>query len=422
MKYCAKCGAKLQDDDVFCPKCGARSRAVAPASTAPTVRRSGAPAASNAKLLLDYLSGAKELEWDHYTLDRIGAQLNEKLNAATKRKAQLEADLPRLEKESATLAGNIDNYRRSDFSASKPKVKLGFEWGGFLATFFICDLIFVATYIAGASFSNPTLRAVAVFYSTKMQALGIIPSLILVMLVVPLIVYLGLLFLGKLMREGRQAAANRKAAAQHELRERKVEADKKQEWRLQIDRNDDRLAKLRAELAGLNAATIPQLNAELHQNRQALAASEASLQRYYSANVLYPKYRALVPVLAMWEYLDSGRCGELTGHGGAYDVYESEVRLNAINAKLDSLSQQISKLSRDMSAQLSRVNGQISGLISSVDDANRQNLRALKQIESGTARLQASVQMQSYYQAATARSAEHIDRMVSARYYDKHLM
>ena len=59
------------------------------------------------------------------------------------------------------------------------------------------------------------------------------------------------------------------------------------------------------------------------------------LNNFYSKNIIYPKYRGLVPIAAFYEYFNSGRCDTLTGHEGAYIIYETEIRMNIIIAKLD---------------------------------------------------------------------------------------
>lgn len=58
------------------------------------------------------------------------------------------------------------------------------------------------------------------------------------------------------------------------------------------------------------------------------------LANLYSLDVIYPKYRELVPVITMLEYIESGRCVELTGRDGAYNIYESEIRQNVIISSL----------------------------------------------------------------------------------------
>ncbi len=62
-----------------------------------------------------------------------------------------------------------------------------------------------------------------------------------------------------------------------------------------------------------------------------------NLSILYSLDVIYPKYRGMVPVCSFYEYLCSGRCNKLEGHEGAYNIYEMELRQNIIIAKLDSI-------------------------------------------------------------------------------------
>ena len=70
---------------------------------------------------------------------------------------------------------------------------------------------------------------------------------------------------------------------------------------------------------------------------------EKLMDKLYSANVIYPKYRELVPIVTMWEYLDSGRCTELCGANGTYNLYESESRQDII---ISNLTQALSMLAQ----------------------------------------------------------------------------
>ncbi len=70
---------------------------------------------------------------------------------------------------------------------------------------------------------------------------------------------------------------------------------------------------------------------------------ETLMEKLYSTNIIYPKYRELVPIVTMWEYIDSGRCTELLGANGAYNLYESESRQNII---ISNLSQALSMLAQ----------------------------------------------------------------------------
>lgn len=83
-----------------------------------------------------------------------------------------------------------------------------------------------------------------------------------------------------------------------------------------------------------NNEALAYLNGKLHE-------SEATVQQYYSADVVFPKYRNLPALTMIYEYLTTGRCSELTGPNGAYNLYESELRQNTIISQMSVI---ISKL------------------------------------------------------------------------------
>ncbi|MGN0475406.1 MAG: hypothetical protein ACI4IJ_09975 [Acutalibacteraceae bacterium] len=75
-----------------------------------------------------------------------------------------------------------------------------------------------------------------------------------------------------------------------------------------------------------------------------LADTKSTLEKLYDVDVIYPKYRALVPVVMFCEYLESMRCSQLTGHEGAYNIYESELRQNLIISKLNDVINQLEQI------------------------------------------------------------------------------
>lgn len=66
-----------------------------------------------------------------------------------------------------------------------------------------------------------------------------------------------------------------------------------------------------------------------------LATSKRNLEKMYSYNVIYPKYRNYVMVSSIYEYICAGRCTTLEGHEGAYNILELEIKLNHISTQLD---------------------------------------------------------------------------------------
>lgn len=82
-----------------------------------------------------------------------------------------------------------------------------------------------------------------------------------------------------------------------------------------------------------------------------LKETKENLERVYSKNSIYPKYRNLPALTSIYEYYVTGRCEELSGPYGAYNLYEDEVRkdkvisqLNTIIANLEQIKQNQYKL------------------------------------------------------------------------------
>jgi len=53
--------------------------------------------------------------------------------------------------------------------------------------------------------------------------------------------------------------------------------------------------------------------------------------------LVFPKYRNLVAITAIYEYLASGRCERLEGADGAYNLYEMELRQNIVIGQLSAI-------------------------------------------------------------------------------------
>ena len=120
------------------------------------------------------------------------------------------------------------------------------------------------------------------------------------------------------------------------------------------------------------------------------ATLKASLYTLYSKNVIYAKYRNLVTIATLFEYIDSGRCFELEGPNGAYNLYEGELRSDII---ISSLSSIISNLEAIRNNQYT--------LYQSIESANATTHQLLNNLNN-------SQMLTAYYanQAAIAASAD----------------
>lgn len=62
-----------------------------------------------------------------------------------------------------------------------------------------------------------------------------------------------------------------------------------------------------------------------------------TLNKFYEKDVIFPKYRNLPALTSIYEYILSGRCEELTGATGAYNLYEEELRKDIVIAQLNTI-------------------------------------------------------------------------------------
>ena len=107
------------------------------------------------------------------------------------------------------------------------------------------------------------------------------------------------------------------------------------------------------------------------------------LEDYYSENIIYDKYRALVPVCTFYEYIASGRCSQLEGHEGAYNLYENELRLNIIVDKLDDIIDRLDTIASSQSAILNAIN-ESTARLDSLEASAIASLNKLESLEQNT--------------------------------------
>lgn len=142
--------------------------------------------------------------------------------------------------------------------------------------------------------------------------------------------------------------------------------------------------KTNEQIEYMNQATIEAIPGRIavikKQLDEALTAYQNTrlvLSKFYDANILYPKYRSLVPVTMFYEYFSSGRCNQLEGHEGAYNLYENELRLNLILGKLD-----------DIINRLDQIRDNQYMLVNAILECNRQaekTYQLLQNVEANTA-------------------------------------
>lgn len=119
-----------------------------------------------------------------------------------------------------------------------------------------------------------------------------------------------------------------------------------------------------------NLSSLKNIDTALRKCRNEYTQTSNVLKQYYDLGYIYPKYRGLIPVCTIYEYLDSGRCFTLEGHEGAYNLYESELRMNIVLDKLNEVLYRLDDISSSqhlLANELKASNAQIDYLCHSVD-------------------------------------------------------
>lgn len=123
-----------------------------------------------------------------------------------------------------------------------------------------------------------------------------------------------------------------------------------------------------------------------------LTSLEAALTEHYNQNVIFPKYRDMVAITTINEYLMSGRCYELEGPNGAYNLYEMELRQNIIIGQLSSIVsslEQIKKNQFSLYQELVKANTTVKDILREVEGV-RENTRLTAYFAGVTALIEAS--------------------------------
>lgn len=124
------------------------------------------------------------------------------------------------------------------------------------------------------------------------------------------------------------------------------------------------------------------LDVEIDALQKKLSQSRAVMSNIYSYNVIYPKYRNLIAVSSFYDYLMSGRCDTLEGHEGAYNIFETESRLDKIITQLDSVIAHLEQIQRNQYM-----------LYNAIQDSNRQTQQLYLAVERSAQELARSNQL-----------------------------
>ena len=156
------------------------------------------------------------------------------------------------------------------------------------------------------------------------------------------------------------------------------------------EENKERKIEYRNQLVRWNCA-----NAEAHKYfEKPLAETQAVLDKLYSADIIYPKYRNLPALTSMYEYLITGRCEELTGPHGAYNLYEDELRKDMIISQMNLVIQNLEQIKSNQYMLYEQVK--------KIQAASRAAVAELRAIHVYTANIADCASLTAYYAGITA--------------------
>ncbi len=144
--------------------------------------------------------------------------------------------------------------------------------------------------------------------------------------------------------------------------------------------------------------------------------SKERLDKMYSYNILEEKYRNIVAVASIYEYLKHERTRSLQRVGsdeGAYNIFESEVRLNKIITNTDIIIQKLDVVienQRELANTMRNAQNSINNLVTSTNNMSAR-------IQSGMNRLNASVELSNYQQQQTNNELRYMNFMNTLHFY-----
>lgn len=115
--------------------------------------------------------------------------------------------------------------------------------------------------------------------------------------------------------------------------------------------------------------SLNMLRSDITNLMKSIETSKKSLAALYAKNIIHPNYQNWVAAATIYEYLDVGRCYELKGPNGAYNLYEKELlakqilsSISAINSSINHYGTNISNSQMYIRRQLQECNEHVANL------------------------------------------------------------
>lgn len=174
-------------------------------------------------------------------------------------------------------------------------------------------------------------------------------------------IYLGYHLKTKKATETATYEYNLKKYKENKKKHEETYAKQLEEWKIkeaEAEKNYQ-TEKARADKSFYNAKKqVNLLDAPLEETQKLLEA-------LYAKDIIFEKYRNLVAISTIYEYFASGRCTELTGANGAYNLFETELRQNLIINQLEQVNANLEEIKANqyiLYQGISKINNSLDGL------------------------------------------------------------
>lgn len=168
------------------------------------------------------------------------------------------------------------------------------------------------------------------------------------------------------------------------------------EYEKKVKKHEQKLA-VHNENISKQQAQISLLENSLIQCKAKYSETQKLLAKYYSLNYIYPKYQGIVPICTIYEYLESGRCDSLAGAAGAYNLYETELRMNIIIGKLDNIINRLDDIAENQRL-----------LASEIRNCHSQLVTLLNSVDSSVQSIQESAALTEYHSRITSANTDYL--------------
>ena len=441
MKYCLNCGNEIGEKDVFCSKCGAKTSvfsaqkktgesgekiARAARMKAALKARDSVPGArytaaveQNAIAVTEYLKRASELEIMKFQTEEIGRRLKERKDKCLEDiSAESKAISAYREKEAQAEKG-IRDYQKPVYRRRIYNYKFYPEPVIFASVFFgllAAEIIGGLTGIPPFSWIYDLLLALSSPGDKVSVFLEVIITFLIPVIVVCIVQGVKY-FKGRKIHE----EAEDETQAKYNEEQDRLEEETLRELKTDLEDYRSIISQHENEKLRLEKIVLNELEKEIGKNTYVLGDIAGSLEKFYATRSLDPKYRALVPATTMFEYFSTGKCQDLTGHEGAYNTYEKELRDGKISADTEVLTEKRDEIPEDQKyviATLKKARTGAQDLMNSVDSVINENLEKNPDAEA-LGELRSSSELSSFYEDTDSKMKEIMEYLENVDYYSR---